>query len=95
MKLKLQVVQKKALAALAIHNTPQTTKEDWDLWAFSAKVVFEIEGTEGEKGIHYLVRSQSGELLWGLPPNFWAVLQKNGDIRVYSDEKFHLIYETL
>ena len=70
MKLKLQVVQKKALAALAIHNTPQTTKEDWDLWAFSAKTVVEPEEAgwkEGEKGLHYLVRSQSGELLWGSP----------------------------
>lgn len=93
MKLKLQVVQKKPLTAIAIHNTPKTSKEDWDLWAFSAKVALELKDTEGESGLHYLVRSQFGELLCGLPPNHWAVLQRNGDIRVYSEERFHLIYE--
>ncbi len=93
MKLKLQVVQKKALTALAIHNTLETPKEDWDEWAEKAKITI----SKGEHSAAWLMLrwKLDGVLVCGIPPNSWAVLQENKDIRVYSDEKFHLIYETL
>lgn len=93
MRLKLLVVHKKALPALAIHNTLDTSKEDWDEGADKAKVTI----SKGEHSAAWLMlrRKSDGVLVCGIPPNSWAVLQKNGESRVYSDEKFHLIYETL
>ena len=33
------------------------------------------------------------ESLQGVPPEYWVVRQMNGEFRVYSPEKFNLLYE--
>jgi hypothetical protein len=33
------------------------------------------------------------ETLHGVPPTYWVVRQQNGEFRVYSPERFNLLYE--